>query len=123
MKRTRASGQIWRAADRAAWRAERRRAARRHHPDVGGDLREYLRVTADIDARYGLDPKAATYGSAPETRGRTSARNDRRSRARRRLAASVGRTRIVSNAIRSRLPRWVPGARRYTRIGPWPADP
>ena len=121
MKRTRASGQIWRAADRAAWRAERRQAARRHHPDVGGDLREYLRVTADIDARYGLDPKAATYGSAPGPRGRTSACND--SRARRRFAASVRRTRTVSKAIRSRLPRWVPGARRYTRIGPWPADP
>jgi len=116
MKRTRVSGQTWRVADRAAWRAERRQAARRHHPDVGGDLREYLRVTADIDARYGLDPKAAVYGSEPGTRARTSVRDNGRSRARRRLAASVRRTRSLSKAIRSRLPRWVPGARRYTRI-------
>jgi len=116
MKRTTVSGQIWRTADRAAWRAERRQAARRHHPDVGGNLQEYLRVTADIDARYGLDPKATTYRPASGAGGLTFVRNDRRSRARRRLAASVRRRRALSKALRSRLPRWVPGARRYTHI-------
>ena len=116
MKRTRVSGDIWRAADRAAWRAERRRAARRHHPDIGGDLGEYLRVTADIDARYGLDPKAAIYGSEPGASDLPFVRNDRRSRALRRCRASLRRARALSKSMRSRLPSWVPGARRYTQI-------
>jgi len=116
MKRTAMSELTWRAADHAAWRAERRRAARAHHPDVGGNLDEYLRVTAGIDAKYGLDPKATTSGSAPGTRGHTSVRDDRRSRALRRFRASTRRARALSKTMRSQLPRWVPGARRYTQI-------
>ena len=104
------------AAGRAAWRAERRGVARQHHPDVGGDLQEYLRATAEIDRRYGVGPKVAT--NAPGTRSRTGVRTDRRSQARRSVRTCARRTRALSKTIRSRLPRWVPGARRYTQIGP-----
>lgn len=104
------------AAGRAAWRAERRAAARRHHPDVGGDVQDYLRVTADIDLRYALGAAAARYGSAPNTEARTFVRNDRRSRALRRFRTLARGRRALSKTIRSRLPRWAPGARRYTQI-------
>lgn len=99
----------------AAWRAEWLGAVRQHHPDVGGDLQEYLRVTADIDRRHGHGP-LTTRRNVPDARVHMSARSDRRSRARLRFKASVRRARTVSKTMRSRLPRWAPGARRYTRI-------
>lgn len=103
------------AAHGSAWRAEWLRAVRQHHPDVGGDPQEYLRVTADIDRRHSHGP-LTTRRNVPDARVHPSVRSDRRSRARLRIKASVRRARAVSKTMRSRLPRWAPGARRYTRI-------
>lgn len=118
--RPRVPDEIWLApldaASRAAWRVDRRHAARHHHPDVGGDLQEYLRVTAEIDRTYGYGPKLATYRLGSATSGSASVRKDRRSRARRSLKAWRRKARAVSRNMRSRLPRWAPGARRYIQI-------
>ena len=102
--------------DGQIWRAERASAARQHHPDVGGDLQEYLRVTSEIDRRHGHGTNPAAHGPASDPGGHTSVRNSWRSRARRRLGALARRRRVLSKATRSALPRWAPGARRYTRI-------
>jgi hypothetical protein len=88
-------------AVRVAWRAERRRAARDHHPDVGGDPQEYLRVITAIDARYGLcvDPG----GAQRPTRARTTTRASRLAATRRAARRWVHRTaRLTRNA----LPTW-----------------
>jgi len=93
-----------RAVEQSAWRAERRAAARRHHPDLGGDTQEYLSVMAEIDRRHGA-------GAV-----RLLVADDHRSRAVRRLRATARRARAASRTARTRLPRWAPGARRYTQI-------
>jgi len=98
------------------WRAERAMAARRHHPDVGGDLQEYLQVTSEIDRRHGYPTNPATQGLTASPGGSTSVRSDLRSRARRRVGALARRRRALSRTTRSALPRWAPGARRYTQI-------
>lgn len=98
------------------WRAERAKAARRHHPDVGGDLHEYLRVTAEIDRRHGHGSNSAGHRPASDPGCHLSARKGWRARARRRLGALARRSRALSKTTRSTVPRWVPGARRYTQI-------
>jgi hypothetical protein len=101
-------------AVRVAWRAERRRAARDHHPDVGGDTQEYLRVITAIDARYGVcvDP-----GGAPRhTRARTTTRVGRLTATRRAAHRWVHRTRRLTRTLQTRIPRSMPGARRYTAL-------
>lgn len=92
------------------WRRERRRAARAHHPDVGGDLDEYLRVVGEIDARLGPVDRL------PAVAGVTTTVSGRRVSVRRRLRTVRRRTRGLSRAVRSRLPRGVPGARRWSEL-------
>lgn len=92
------------------WRRERRRAARVHHPDVGGDLDEYLRVTSEIDARWGLVDRATT--PATTTTGVTG----RATTLRRRVRGAGRGARRVGRAVRSQLPRGVPGARRWISL-------
>lgn len=92
------------------WRRERRRAARAHHPDVGGDLDEYLRVVGEIDARLG------PAGRPTAAAGVTTTVSGRRVSVRRRLRTVRRRTRGLSREVRSRLPRGVPGARRWSEL-------
>lgn len=103
-----------------AWRRARSRVARRHHPDLGGDLDEYLAALDEVDARFGRRPsrRASEPGSGSAGSGLGVVRtatgplvSARRARNRlwRRVRAGV------RNA-RSRLPRRVPGSRRYTTL-------
>ena len=104
------------ATNVTAWRSERRTAARHHHPDVGGDTQEYLCVIAAIDARYGLGAAASEVGALGCAGGRASLRTDRLTRARRRARRAFRRARQLSRRVRARLPRRVPGSRRYTQL-------
>ncbi|RYV50840.1 hypothetical protein [Pengzhenrongella frigida] len=98
-----------------AWRAERRHAARSHHPDLGGDAQEYLRVIAAIDARYGLcvDPGGRPSG---RTYARAAAEADLLTAARRTVRRWARRARRLTRTLRTRLPRSIPGARRYIEL-------
>ncbi|MGV8973462.1 MAG: hypothetical protein ACOH10_14155 [Rhodoglobus sp.] len=101
-----------------AWRTERRRAARIHHPDVGGDTEDYLRAIAAIaaiDARYGLcvDPGGRPPGP---THARTTSRTDLTTTIRRTVRRWVRRSRRLTRTLPTRLPRSMPGARRYTTL-------
>lgn len=78
----------------AARRAARREVARRLHPDRGGDVGAYLAALAAVDRAHALP---------------TSTTSTRRPRLGRRL-------RLVSRAVRARLPRGVPGSRRWARL-------
>lgn len=82
----------------ADWRAARRAVARRLHPDVGGDPAAYLAAMAAVDRRFGPDV----------TTGRT------RSTASRLL--NPRRIRRTVRQLRTKLPRRVPGARRYADL-------
>jgi hypothetical protein len=100
-------------AARTEWSRLRRRAAAAHHPDRGGDVATYLASLAAIDAAVGTD-----HASGPRTEGTSTAptevvfiRTWRGSRMR-----LTRRTRHVTRAFRSRLPRSLPGARRTTNI-------
>ena len=99
-----------------AWRSERRAAARLHHPDVGGDTQEYLRVIAAIDTQYGLGAAASEASPLARAAGRAPLRTGRLTRARRRAGRAFRRARQLTQKIRARLPRRVPGARRYTQL-------
>lgn len=92
----------------AAWRRARRGVARTHHPDVGGDVEAYLAKMAEVDRRYGVDGRSRS--AARPTPARTANMLHRldhlRQRARRRSKQSL-------RSFRSRLPRKVPGSRRY----------
>ncbi|WP_043644310.1 hypothetical protein [Nocardioides alkalitolerans] len=90
--------------DRAAYLRERRALVRTHHPDVGGDPAELQRRLALLDARYGVGPAPAAeqqqftvVPTGPVGRLRRRARRARR-------------------AVRARIPRGVPGSRRYVRV-------
>ena len=98
-----------------AWRAERRRAARSHHPDLGGDAQEYLRVIAAIDAKYGLcvDPGGSSPGP---THARTTTRADLVTTIRRTVRRWARRARRLTRTLPTGLPRSIPGARRYTTL-------
>lgn len=81
----------------ARYRAERRAVARRLHPDRGGDVEQYLAALAEVDRRH---------DDAVRPRPRTTTR--RRSVKR--------RIDLLALHARTRLPRGVPGARRYGRL-------
>lgn len=100
---------------REQWRLERRQAARRLHPDRGGDVETYLAALARIDARYtaathqrpdrgaGADASPGQGGG-----GRVVVTRTVRSRIR-------GRGRATRRAARH-LVRRISPARRYTDI-------
>ncbi|MEJ5945936.1 hypothetical protein WDZ17_11595 [Pseudokineococcus basanitobsidens] len=99
--------------DEAAWRAARRRAARRHHPDLGGSADAYLAALAEVDAAHGRGPGGAGRGGtgwggpAP---GPVVVTTSLRRRA---LRVTLRGARDASRAIRRRLPPGVPGSRRW----------
>ncbi|GAA2735884.1 hypothetical protein GCM10009867_19240 [Pedococcus aerophilus] len=43
-----------RTGDREQWRAARRRAARLHHPDLGGSTEAFLNALSAVDEEFGL---------------------------------------------------------------------
>lgn len=87
----------------AVVRARRREVARRHHPDLGGDVETYVRAMAELD---GDSP------DAPATAGGVVVAVRRR----RPLRSAARRGRRLSRELRRRLPRRVPGARRYATL-------
>lgn len=98
-----------------AWRTERRQAARRHHPDLGGDAQEYLRVIASIDERYGLCVDPGGSSTDPRHAGTTTG-VDPLTTVRRALRRWVRRSRRLTRTVPTKLPRSIPGARRYTTL-------
>lgn len=84
--------------------AARRELAKRLHPDVGGDPA----VFAEAMARLEEEQRAVTSGRPPQTSPTTQGLPTHG------LPVAVGRglARVV-HAARGRLPRWVPGSRRY----------
>lgn len=105
-------------------RAARRRAlARLHHPDLGGDAEAFVRAMAAFEAQRSSDAVVVSLlEDAPEeppqadrAAGVTITVVERSAprRAVRRLSQRVGAT---ADAVRERLPRRAPGARRYARL-------
>lgn len=102
-------------------RSLRRAAALRHHPDRGGDPEVFARVMAELDPRR---PGAAE----PDGPGRAEAGRADRASVRPPAVTVVPSTwarttgplrrrgRTVIALVRQRLPRSVPGARRYGRL-------
>ncbi|CAN5816777.1 hypothetical protein BH20ACT6_BH20ACT6_19030 [soil metagenome] len=88
------------------WAASRRRVARMHHPDLGGDADEFIRSLAQVDAQFG---RAGTGGGSRLRTRPPSALKRARYRLRRRRRAGVRR-------LRSALPRGFPGARRSIEL-------
>lgn len=105
--------------------AERRALLRRHHPDLGGDPEEFVRVMAAInalgvtpapdvapstaataaDSTAGRPGPGTTTTSSPSREGTTTLTPNWRRRGRRAL-----------RQLRATLPRRVPGARRYGQL-------
>ncbi len=85
-------------ARRSEWLAARAKVARRHHPDLGGDVSEFIAALAEVDAAFAATTRAA---------------DGRWVRLRRGVNRSVRRRRSTLRTLRARLPRKVPGARRY----------
>ena len=80
--------------------AERRALLRRHHPDLGGDPDEFVRLLAALDEAERA-PGAAT----------TTVRTHRARR-----AGWRRRPRLVVRRVSTALPRRLPGTRRYGRL-------
>ena len=88
----------------AAWRGARREVAREHHPDVGGDPATYVRLMGEVDARFG---RGQPTGLLLADSGLRSVR------ARRLLRRAGRRAKRGARGLRGRLPRQLPGSRRY----------
>ncbi|MFV0461256.1 MAG: hypothetical protein ACK5MT_21085 [Actinomycetales bacterium] len=84
--------------DRSQWLAARARVARRYHPDVGGDPDDFIAALAEVDDLYSRRAR-------PKPGLATTVR--------RRIQAGRRTRRRAVRAVRSRLPRGLPGARRY----------
>lgn len=74
----------------AAWGRARARAARAHHPDLGGDVNTYLEALRQVDARYGVGAAGAPDLHVHRS-GAPSARLRRTARAARRVTRSMTR--------------------------------
>ncbi|MCX6468924.1 MAG: hypothetical protein NTW76_06375 [Corynebacteriales bacterium] len=97
--------------------ARRRAVIRQYHPDVGGDPQALHRELARLDREFGrttgVDPGTSrTTGAAPRASASPRPRVRPTSRIRR-LRRSTVRT---IDAVRAKLPRSVPGAKRYFEI-------
>ena len=89
----------------ADWARARARAARAHHPDLGGDAESYLEALRQVDLRYGVTTADASH-IAIHRSGAPSARARRALRASRRRARSLSR----------RLPQRFRPGRTYIEI-------
>lgn len=100
-----------------AWRRARARVAREHHPDLGGDLDTYLTAVAGVDARFGRRAsRAAIVVSGSRGTPGVRATTGPLVTARRARARLWRRVRAAVRHGRHRLPRRVPGRRRYTTL-------
>lgn len=89
-------------------RSLRRAAAKRHHPDLGGDVGEFIRVM------QGLAGDGAAPGAVPASAGTPlTVSVSTRSRVARAVRAT---SKTVLATVRRRLPRSVPGSRRYGHL-------
>ena len=86
-------------AQLAAWRSARRDAARRHHPDLGGDADALVRALAEVDRRFGRVTGAADTTPHPPY----VVRRTRRNRLRRWVTKAGGR----AAARRPGAPTWI----------------
>lgn len=93
--------------DEVEWRRARREVARKHHPDVGGDAAAFVHLLDQVDRRYGRRGDGLQIGAVPLTPRIRVQRGVRRVA---RRAKAHGRT------LRTRLPRRVPGAKRYFQL-------
>lgn len=100
------------AGDRAyaAWRSERRRVAKTFHPDVGGDPEIFGQRMHAVDVRFGVARSTAESVTPNRRPPPTTVRLARAARRSRR------RSRHAIRGIRAKLPRKLPGARRYTDL-------
>lgn len=102
-------------AARADYLRRRRALVRTHHPDVGGDPVVLQRLLAELDRQHA----AASTTGLPGPVGTVT------------VTGPVGRlrrrVRRAGRSVRTRLPRAVPGSRRYIRVdlgpGDTPSDP
>lgn len=101
---------------RQEWRREQRRIARALHPDLGtrsgADPDEFVQQMRELNLRFGIGPGRDAGGAArPATGGSPTVvvRATAAGTIRRGLRVS----RHVVRAVRARLPRALPGARRY----------
>lgn len=90
---------------RQQWRAARREAARRHHPDLGGSAEALQRALHEVDARFGV-------ADAPPPRV-VVVRRTRLATARRVLTAPARGLAHGTRLLRGALPQRWPGSRRY----------
>lgn len=82
------------------WSRARARAARQHHPDLGGDVDTYLDALRGIDAKFGV----GTFAPA-----QVVVHRDRSNRAR--LARALVRGRRATRRVMAHVPRrWRLGA-------------
>ena len=91
----------------AEHRAQLRAVARRLHPDLGGDPDAYLAAVAALD-----EPRGPA-SPAPAGRTTTSGPVGHVHRARRRIRRGL---RTAGRTARTRLPRSLPGSRRYAQL-------
>jgi len=98
-------------ADHAEWALRRRRAAMAHHPDRGGQSEKYLAALAAVDRAFGLLEDRDSGPGVP-----VQVQTGWRPTARRVLRRGRRKTFRRWRAAQHRLPRWVPGARRFTDI-------
>lgn len=89
------------------WSRARARAARQHHPDLGGDVDTYLEALRVIDAKFGVGTLATA---------QVVVHRDRSGRAR--LARAMVRARRATRRVKAHVPRrWRPGA-TYIDLSP-----
>ncbi len=91
--------------ERAA-RARRREVAKRHHPDVGGNAEEFVRAMLALSES---ERREAGFTSDSDVTVLLTGR----SRARRWVRKSQ---RQIVRGMRSRIPRPLPGSRRYGKL-------
>ncbi|GAB3074933.1 hypothetical protein [Nocardioides zeae] len=102
-------------------RSLRRAVALRHHPDRGGDPEVFARLMAELDPRRspaaGLDgPGRAEAGRADRASVRPPPVTVVETAWTRSTGSLRRRGRSVVALVRQRLPRSVPGSRRYGRL-------
>ncbi len=92
--------------DETDWRRARREVARGHHPDVGGDAATFVHLLAEVDRRYGRGggPQIGVVPLTPRIRVQRGVRRVAR------------RAKAHSRTLRTRLPRSVPGSKRYFQL-------
>ena len=94
--------------------ARRREVIRTHHPDVGGDPERLRLELSRLDREFGRVPQPASTFRVPSSTDGVDVRlTVRPSRPLRRLQR---RTAAQIRQMRGRLPRSVPGSKRYFDI-------